>query len=145
MSFTTWHNYGYGICFDGIEYESVEKLKALLDHAPKVKQKIREWFDECEITEPTMDDYLNYDQDYNLGMGMLLRDVIAEAEGIELLACDDFDGNIYLMYPPMYPWNTTKADLDMTEEKIEEVIRKYLGIVAENDFDVDYQSAENGG
>lgn len=33
----------------------------------------------------------------------------------------------------------------MTEKRIESVIRKYLGIVAESDFEVDYQSAENCG
>lgn len=145
MSFSTWHNYGYGVCLAGLGFKSVDKMRILLEHAPKVKQSIQEWFDECEITEPTMDDFLDYDRDYYLGIGALLRDVIAEAEEIELLACDDFDGHIYLLYPPMYPWNTTDTDLKMTEEKIEKVIRKYLSIVAEKDFDVDYQSAENGG
>ena len=145
MSFSKWHNYGYGVCLAGLGYKSVAKMKVLLSHAPKLKQRVQDWFDECEITEPTMDDYLDYDQDFFLGIGTLLRDVIAEAEGIELLACDDYDEHIYLLYPPIYPWNITKSDLEMTEERIENVIRKYLSIVAEKDFDVAYQAVENGG
>lgn len=145
MSFSTWHNYGYGVCLAGLGFKSVNKMEILLSYAPKVKQRVKEWFVECGITEPTMDDYLDYDQTCCLGMGALLRDIIAEAEGIELLACNDFDGHIYLLYPPMYPWNTTKTDLEMTEERIRKVITKYLSIVAEKEFDIDYQCAENGG
>lgn len=78
-------------------------------------------------------------------MGAILKDVIAEAEGIELVACDDLNGHIYLLYPPMYPWSMEEADRLMTEERIESVIKKYLGIVAESDFEIDYQSAENCG
>ena len=117
----------------------------MLEHAPKVKEEFEKCFLEQGIAEPTADDYLDYDQDYCLGMGAILKDVIAEAEGIELIACDDLNGHIYLLYPPMYPWSMEEADRLMTEKRIESVIRKYLGIVAESDFEVDYQSAENCG
>lgn len=145
MSFSTWHNYGYGVCMAGLGYKSTKKMESLLEYAPKVKQNIQEWFNQCEISEPTMDDYFDYDQDEYLSVGAILRDVIAEAEGIELLACNDYDGHIYLLYPPVYPWHASENDLQMTEEKIEAVIRKYLSIIAEKDFDVEYLSAENGG
>ena len=145
MSIKTWHTYGYGVCLAGLGFGSVSKIQTLLEHAPKIKEKIEKRFLEQGISEPTADDYLDYDQDYCLGMGAILKDVIAEAEGIELVACDDLNGHIYLLYPPMYPWSMEEADRLMTEERIESVIKKYLGIVAESDFEIDYQSAENCG
>lgn len=145
MSIETWHTYGYGVCLAGLCFRSASKIQALLEQAPKVKEEIDEFFLGQGITEPTVDDYLDYDQDYYLSMGAILRDVIAEAEGIELVACDDLNRHIYLLYPPMYPWSMEEADRLMTEKRIKSVIRKYLGIVAESDFEVDYQSAENYG
>lgn len=145
MSIETWHTYGYGVCLAGLGFRSVSKIQTLLEYAPKVKEKIEKCFLEQGISEPTADDYLDYDQDYSLGMGAILKDVIAEAEGIELVACDDLNRHIYLLYPPMYPWSMEEADQLMTEKRIESVIRKYLGIVAESDFEIDYQSAENCG
>ena len=117
----------------------------MLEHAPKVKKEIEKRFLEQGISKPAADDYLDYDQDYCLGMGAILKDVIAEAEGIELIACDDLNGHIYLLYPPMYPWSMEDADRTMTEEKIKSIIGKYLSIITESDFEVDYQSAENCG
>ena len=41
MSYSTWHNYGYGICVDDINIQNVERLRALLELAPKFKAKDR--------------------------------------------------------------------------------------------------------
>lgn len=38
------------------------------EYAPKVKEEIEKCFLEQGITEPTADDYLDYDQDYCLGI-----------------------------------------------------------------------------
>lgn len=145
MSIETWHTYGYGVCLAGLGFRSVSKIQTLLEHAPKVKKEIEKRFLEQGISKPTADDYLDYDQDYYLGMGAILKDVIAEAEGIELVACDDLNRHIYLLYPPMYPWSMEDANRTMTKEKIKSIIGKYLSIVTESDFEVDYQSAENCG
>lgn len=145
MSIETWHTYGYGVCLAGLGFRSVTKIQTLLKHAPKVKEEIENRFLAQGVTEPTADDYLDYDQDYCLGMGAILKDVIAEAEGIELVACDDCNGHIYLLYSPMYPWSMEDADRTMTKEKIKSIIGKYLSIVTESDFEVDYQSVENFG
>ena len=141
MSIETRHTYGYGVCLAGIGFRSVTKIQTLLEHAPKVKKKTEDLFLEQGISDPTADDYLDYDQEHYLGMGAILKDVIAEAEGIELAACDDHDGHIYLLYPPGYPWSMEETDRTMTKETIEAIIRKYLSIVAESDFEIGY--AEN--
>ena len=40
MSYTTWHNYGYGICVDDIKTKDVARLEQLLAMAPKFSGEI---------------------------------------------------------------------------------------------------------
>ena len=53
MSYSTWHNYGYGICVDDINTQNMERLRALLELAPKFKAKIEDWLSELDIKEPS--------------------------------------------------------------------------------------------
>lgn len=144
MSFESWHTYGYGICVSDIKERSVERLKKLLALAPSYQKEIQEWLDECEIADPTFDDFLNYDQDYYMGMATILKDVVWESEGVKLEACDDFEGKDYLLYGPSYPWNCVGRRLK-TEEEAEELFRKYVSILTDEPIEIGYQSVENGG
>lgn len=145
MSYRTWHSYGYGICVDEIKVDSVEKLEALLSYAPKYQQQLHRWLKECKITAPSVDDYMEFDQDYYLGLATLLKEVIEEADGIELCACDDFEGASFLIYGPAYPWQMTEKDLGMTEEKIEQLFQKYVSVLTDEPINIEYQEIGNGG
>ena len=145
MSYESWHNYGYGIITTKLEINSVERIEALLSLAPTYQAEIHRWFEECEITEPTVDDYMDYDQDYNLGIATILRIVIEEVEKVEFLACDDCNCQRFLMYPPMYPWQNKEVDREMTKERITEILTKYVSIVSDTELEIDFQEAENGG
>lgn len=145
MSYSTWHNYGYGICVDDINTQDIERLQTLLVLAPEFKAKIDGWLSEREIQESSWDDYMEFDQDFQLGLATILKEVIAETEGIDLTACDDYDSKAYLLYQPMYPWNITDADSGMTEEKVAGIFRHYVSILTEVPIDIDYQAVENGG
>lgn len=103
MSYQTWHTYGYGFSTDSLIPDTVEKMEALLEKAPNYRKKIHEWFEDCEITKPSVDDYLEFDDDYCLGLATIFKEVITEATGIDLVSCDDFDGVKYLLYVPLYP------------------------------------------
>ena len=61
MSYSTWHNYGYGICVDDIRERDVGKLKELLNHAPEFHATVQGWLTEVGIIEPTWDDYMEFD------------------------------------------------------------------------------------
>ena len=100
MSFYTWHTYGYGICVSDIDCESIEKLKKLLHQAPGVEKAVKDWLKNCNMENPDWDDYMEYDEDYNLGLATFLKEVILECEGIELTACSDLNDNLYLLYEP---------------------------------------------
>lgn len=145
MSYSTWHNYGYGICVDDIKEQNVGQLQELLKLAPELEQKIQGWLSELAITEPDWDDYMDFDQDYYLGLATILQQVIEEAEGLRLTACDDCNGNTYLIYQPCYPWNITDRERDLTEEKLTEIFNHYVGLLTDELIEVGLQEAENGG
>lgn len=93
MAYKTWHNYGYGVCVTKLKIDSPERVGKLIGLTKHFCKDVQQYFDECEITEPTMDDYEELDQDYYNGMAYVLQQVIMEKEHLELSVCDDFEGN----------------------------------------------------
>ena len=76
MSYTTWHNYGYGICVDDIKTRDVTRLESMLKLAPNLDREIHRWLEECSISEPVWDDYMEFDQDFMLGLATILQKVL---------------------------------------------------------------------
>lgn len=145
MSYNTWHTYGYGVCVSEIKEPPVDLLQNLISMASVYQRKIQEWLDDCEISEPTYEDYMEFDQDFGLGLATILKEVISEAENIELEACDSYDEKTYLLYCPEYPWNQTGHKQLTTEEAAIELFQKYVSVLTDEPIDIDYQSVENGG
>lgn len=145
MSYDTWHTYGYGICVFDIGEPPVERIQNLLTMAPMFKKEIQEWLDERGIPDPDSDDYMEYDQDFMLGLATILKKVILEAENIELEACDSSEGKDYLLFVPDYPWNKKERRRLETEEEVENLFRKYISVLTDKPIVIDYQSVENGG
>lgn len=145
MGYETWHNYGYGINASAIPDASVDQLNALLDHAPHFKTVVEDWLAKHDITDPTYEDYLAYDDVCICGLAAILAEVIEEAEGIVFSACTDFEGDQFLIYQPSYPWNLPEAEASLTVEKIDEILTKYVVILTDEPVEIDYQSIENGG
>lgn len=145
MSFHTWHTYGYGVEMTDITCDSVDRIKLLLSVAPNFGKQVAEWFERWGITEPAVEDYVEFDQDYNLGLAYILQQVILEAEGIEFTACNDFDGRIYLLYGPSYLWDMPERDISLKERDIAHILTKYLRLLTDENIPVDYHSPENGG
>lgn len=147
--FNTWHTYGYGIRTDDIEVKSVKALEKLLKKAPEFYKEIREYFAECEIEHPTMQDYLKLENPYSghSGLAYLLQEVIAESAGIELCDCDDFDGRDFLLFTPNYPWYFKKHQkaYRMTEDKLDALFERYLKIITDIPPKPGYEEVENGG
>ena len=147
MAFETWHDYGYGVCISDVKIDSPERIGALIGLTKRFNKDVWEYFNEYEITEPTVDDYEKLIRDHYHGYGIanVLKRVIEEKEHIELSACGDFNGKRYLMFMPDYPWFTPWRYRFIPERKIEKVIRKYLSMLTDDDFKVEYLSVENAG
>ncbi len=145
MSFTTWNNYGYGICVSDLGEVPVERLRLLLEHAPDFHKEVDAWFVENDIENPTYDDYVAFDDEYMTGLATILSHMIEEAEQIHFTACNDFDGNDFLIYMPSYPWELPDSEHDLTEERIENILITYVSILTDDPISIDYQSVENGG
>ena len=146
MSYHTWTVDGYGICTNDIE-TTKERVEKLLRLAPKFNDIIHTWFKESGIVNPELDDYLEYDEDWTSGVAYLLQKVIEEIENVRLDIAEDFDSYYYLMICPSYTWTTlTKEEKELnTEEKVNDLFRKYVEILTDNDVTIEYQSVENGG
>lgn len=145
MSYYSWHWYGYGICTDDIMVESTEKIEEMISCLPELQKNIHEYFAEYETEVPTVDDYKMYDDNWFCGLAGILQEVILKHEGIRFTACDDVDGNQYLIYEPRYPWNIQVEDRDLTEEKLEKIIQKYVGMLSDKSVLVTYHEVMNGG
>lgn len=78
MSYNSWHIYGYGLCVSDIEGLSTEKIQALLAKAPEYQKDVQGWLEEHDVSEPTVDDYLEFDQDYCLELASILKEVCGE-------------------------------------------------------------------
>lgn len=145
MSTHTWHNYGYGICINELTIESVDRVEKLLSLAPIFRDKVHCHFEKLGISNPNVDDYDEYDDEYCLGFTTILYEVIKEAEGIEFLPCEDYYCCRYLIYPPNYPWRIDETDLSLTEDRIKDILNKYVSIITDSPIEIGYESVENGG
>lgn len=88
---------------------------------------------------------MEFDRDYYLGLATILQQVIEEADGLCLTACDDSSGRTYLIYQPRYPWEITEKELDLTEDKLNELFSRYVSILTDDPIEIDAQEVENGG
>ena len=138
MSYSTWHTYGYGICVSGIREPSIERLQNLLAMAPVLQRNVQEWLASHGIPDPDYEDYMEFDQDYRLGLATILKEVILEAENVELEACDSFEGKDYLLFCPNYPWNRKNQRQLKTEEAVAELFRKYILVLTDEAIDIDH-------
>lgn len=144
MSYKTWTTYGYGICADEID-TTVERIEKLLSLAPKYQSKIHKWFEESEITEPTVEDYEEFDQDYLGGLATILQTVMQEIEGDIFTYADDYNCAHFLLYCPCYPWQLQEREKIFTEKDIDNIFRKYISILTDTPIQITYHEVENGG
>lgn len=152
MSHHTWSTDGYGVHLDELNYTK-ESVLAFLALAPNVESHFKTWVEDCgEDIEQLCDiDFSalieDYESEWGNAMGIvgLIQDVFSEKYN-NFTVCDDFDGNYYLLYLPLYPWQMGVAERDLTIEKIDKFIIEGLGILDPDWNETpDFHSVENGG
>ena len=135
---------GYGVCINELEINSVTRIEALLDYAPKTKKKIKETYELHGVKSPTLDDYDEYDDgDTFSGFAGILQDVILEATHIFFDVYEDYNCERYLIFEPRYPWNINKhtpdLDLDLTQENIKDILKKFLSVITDSEIRIGTQ------
>lgn len=146
MSYHTWTIDGFGICTNDIK-TTKDKVESLLNLAPNFNNAIQTHFKECDIENPSLDDYLEYDTDYYSGIAYLLQQVIEEKENVRLDIAEDFDSYYYLLLCPHYTWSNITMEEKKLDAiaKVENLFKKYISILTDKNINIDYQSVENGG
>ena len=147
MSYSTWTTYGFGVRVSDIK-TTPEKLLKLASMNPAALDDIdirfTELFDgEYKTEDLTMEDFEELEGDYcESGIAYVLNQVINE---IPIEVADDFDGNWYILYCPTYPWRLQGNEIDLTEDKVEEIFKKYISVLTDEYVEIGYQEVENGG
>ena len=147
MSYCTWSNYGFGI---RVEEEDVSPKDLLA-----FMRKYRPNFCDCdgaeELTEENIKETVRYEYegDYysNCGIASVLSDIIRDEKKIDLVACDDFDGNIYLLFVPSFPWTTISEEKKKIKETkdVIDLILPYWAELSDKGIEFDYYDVQNGG
>ena len=145
MSWQCWHTYGYGVNLSELGGVSFRRVVELVRTAHEYAIEFDKWLSQLDIDCPTIDDLDDFDCDYCLGLATVLREVILELENIELTACDDFDGNRYLLFEANYPWRMSDSEISLKEDDIKSLMVKYLSQITDEAITIDYYSPENGG
>lgn len=145
MSWYGWHTYGYGVKISELSEISMSKVVELVQTAPNFANDFNEWLRDCEIKEPTLDDLEEFDAYHCLGLVTVLKEVILEVEKVELTACEDYDGEKYLLFGQCYPWRMTELEKSLKEEDIQSLMVKYLSKITDAAITIDYYEPENGG
>lgn len=152
MAYENLTCYGYGICTSELTKEiEIDRLLGLIKTAPALHKKITRFFADSGSLEnietyDILTVYVETCGDYNSGgLAEILREVIMETEKIDLMVCEDYESETYLLFEPRYPWSeSTEEEKNLTEEKLNEIFRKYLRIVTDEKFEVGYLKVENG-
>ncbi len=137
----TYHIYGFGVDLSQLGNVSLDRLEQLIGMAPVLESKIKKWFNDEKIKNPTLENYYEFDEE-NLGLPTLLKEVIFELEGVDLTACEDLNNKAFLLYESKYPWNMTPVDCFMTPERLSSLYRKYIKIISDSDYDIECHSVE---
>lgn len=145
MSHVSWHNYGFGICTDPLADADVSRIRELIHRAPAYEMKVEDLLRGSGISDATADDYLELEINNGYGIASIMAEVIGEADDVLLTACDNYDGEQYLLYMPSYPWLLRANEFSLTEERIRQIIEKYAAILSDEAVEVGYESVENGG
>ena len=147
MSYQTWHTYGYGICVDDIE-TTPAKLLALASLDKRVLSDVREFLDGqfpdgYNDEDLTIEDFDEYEGDWcERGVANVLSQVINE---FPVTFADGYEGIHYLLFAPCYPWGMTDKERDLTRNDVDNIFKKYIKVLTDQEIEIDYQCVENGG
>ena len=143
MSYHTWSTDGYGFCVDHIN-TTTEKVVALASTDKDLLSALQLLAEEigCELNKLTLEDLDKLEGDCcERGLTHILKTAISRE--LPVIWADNFDGQNYILLEPIYPWS--RYERDYSREEVDEIYKKYIKFLTDEEIDIDYQSVENGG
>ena len=150
MSVQCYESRGWGIQFNGKNGNNttVEKIQAMLELAPELKEDVNSWLeDSCiDIDDVEVSDYAEYDQDYCNGIPALIAQAMNEYYHSEFMCAEsDEDGCLYLYMPCAMPWEQDEFTRNLSEDAFEDALRKFYNILYDEESDIGFVSIPNIG
>lgn len=141
-------SYGYGVRISDYALDDPQKILDLLEYAPNYKEfAMHRLGNYVEDNSLSFDDLTSSDVVWALaddhdseGIHYILRDVINEAEEIELITDkDEWDlSQHYLLMEICAPWNMPDWEKKMSCERMTDIFKKYLGILFSGEIRCNY-------
>lgn len=127
--------FGYGVDLSKLNLENLEEFIKNYDYE-YYKDMLEDFNDnKQDLTDGKILDYLNdYSNGYGYyGISAYLSDMINEKEDLELECYDEVvDGYIYV--PMSYPWERNQNTKNLTKEKLQEILEKYLSLITKKEI-----------
>ena len=127
--------FGYGVDLSKLNLENLEEFIKNYDYE-YYKDMLEDFNDnKQDLTDGKILDYLNdYSNGYGYyGISAYLSDMINEKEDLEL-ECYDEVVNGYIYVPMSYPWEGNQNTKNLTKEKLQEILEKYLSLITKKEI-----------
>lgn len=127
--------FGYGVDLSELNLENLEGFIKYYDYE-YYKDMLEDFNDnKQDLTDDEILDYLdNYSNGYGYyGISAYLSDMINEKEDLELKCYDDAV-NGYIYVPMLYPWEGNQNTKNLTKEKLQEILEKYLSLITKKEI-----------
>lgn len=127
--------FGYGVDLSELNLENLEGFIKNYDYE-YYKDMLEDFNDnKQDLTDGKILDYLNdYSNGYGYyGISAYLSDMINEKEDLEL-ECYDEVVNGYIYVPMSYPWEGNQNTKNLTKEKLQEILEKYLSLITKKEI-----------
>ena len=146
MSYHCWTVDGFGFCVDDIHTDG-RSLMWLIGTNNELMSRIREAVDEELTADNIMEVIGDFESDEGIvGLAAVLQFLLKDEHNLYFCCCADFDGRVYLLFEPRYPWALgTAEERNLTEEYLRELLQAYIRTLTDQELLIYYYSVENGG
>ena len=148
MSMQSWTELGYGIplnCGDNIE--AIKKFICENTRSDSENPRLRLTDEVKTAIMACNDTEAIYDAAYNWASS-IVADIINDKEGTTLFrgygSCGDTDQEEMIGAEPLYPWMMNEKDMTLTEERVDEILVKYAGILGIDEEPYSFNAAYYG-
>lgn len=120
---------GYGVNLDEVDTYNLD-WKKLLSFDKSAEDEYLKYLKE-EEKEYGVYSFIDWADDYGFqgycGLPALIQSIINISEGIEL-ECSDTNNTVY--FPKKYSWNYSEKEKELTEDKLNEIFKKYIVLLS---------------